>query len=127
MTPKLPPVQNASRADQVFMHAVGAALACAGQGTVVRLALPERQPSPAAQKQLVAQTLAAAMTDMEKYLRALKTPVRRMPQATTGRILVERGEVYDAVSRTYTSGPGFVTLVNAITVDAMAEMEKGNS
>ncbi|ULP45925.1 hypothetical protein [Mycolicibacter virginiensis] len=126
MAQKIPPITGATRDDQIFMHAVGSALACAGQGTVVQLELPPRQPSPLAQKQVVAQKLAAVMTDMEKYLRALRAPVKRMPQATTGRILVERGEVYDAVARTYTPGPGFVTMVNAIVVDAQAEMEKGN-
>nr|WP_046284168.1 hypothetical protein [Mycobacterium sp. UM_NZ2] len=121
---KIPPITGATRDDQIFMHAVGAALACAGRGTVVKLTLPPRQPSPLAQKQAVAERLAAAMTDMEKVLRAQRAPVKRMPQATTGRILVERGAVYDAVARTYTPGPGFVTMINALVVDAAAEMEK---
>ncbi|MFL0278091.1 hypothetical protein [Mycobacterium sp. SMC-19] len=133
MTPRIPPIQNATRETQLFLHAVGAALAQAGlaEGVTVKLALPERQPSPLAQKEAVAQKLAAAMSDVERMLRAQKTPVTEMPRATTGRVLVERGEVYDAVNRTYTPGPGFVTLINAITVDAQAEMEslemeKGN-
>ena len=123
---KIPPIPNASRETQLFMHAVGAALACAGQGVVVKLALPPRQPSPLAQKEAVAQNLAAVMTDVERMLRARKTPVSRMPRATTGRILIERGEVYDAVARTYTPGPGYITMVNALMVDAQAAMEKGN-
>lgn len=126
MTSKLPPIQNATRETQLFLHAVGAALAQAGlaEGAVVKLTLPSRQPSPAAQKQVVADHLAAVMSDMEKYLRAQKTPVTEMPRATTGRVLVERGELYDAVNRTYTPGPGFVTLINAAVADAQAEMEK---
>lgn len=123
VTPRIPPIQNATPATRLFLHAVGGALACAGQGVVLKLTLPPRQPSPAAQKQAVADCLAAAMTDMEKFLRAQRAPVTRMPQATTGRILVERNEVYDAVARTYTPGPGFVTMINAIVADAQAEME----
>ena len=126
MAQKIPPTPNASPATVLLAHAVGAALACAGQGVTVRLALPERQPSPTAQKEAVAERLAAAMTDVERMLRAERAPVRRMPQATTGRILVQRDERYDAVARTYTPGPGFVTLVNAIVADAAAVMEEGN-
>ncbi|PQM53715.1 hypothetical protein C5U48_02580 [Mycolicibacter virginiensis] len=126
VTPRIPPIPNATPATRLFLHAVGGALACAGQGVVVKLTLPPRQPSPLAQKQAVAEHLAAVMTDVEKFLRAQRAPVTRMPQATTGRILVQRDEVYDAVAKTYTPGWGFVTLINAITVDAMAEMERNS-
>jgi hypothetical protein len=116
-------IYNAGRETQLFMHAVGSALACASQTEAVVLDLRGRcEPSPAAQKEAVAERLAAVMTDLEAVIRS-QNPPPRMSAATAGRVLVERGEVYDAVNRTYTPGPGLQTLIEGLLVDAATRTE----
>jgi hypothetical protein len=117
-------VYNAGRETQLLMHAMASALACASQTEAVVLDLVEiGEPSPAAQKDAVAERLAAVMTDLEAVIRSKKSPPPRMSTATAGRVLVERDEVYDAVNRTYTPGPGLQTLIEGLVIDAAARAE----
>lgn len=107
------------------MHAVASAWALASQADVVVLDLAgERESTPGAQKVVVAEKLAEAMTGLEKVIRAKKTPPSRDSAAPSGRELVERDEVFDAQARTYTPGPGFQTLFESMVLDAAAEAEK---
>ncbi|BBX87919.1 hypothetical protein MAUB_57920 [Mycolicibacterium aubagnense] len=68
--------------------------------------------------------LDATLADLEAVIRSRKNPPSDVSAATLGRRLVERGEVYDAVSRTYTPGPGFFTLFDALVTDARAEAKQ---
>lgn len=79
------------------------------------------EPSAAAQAVAITARLDAVMGELERSIRAKKTPPLAESPATAGRKLIERGEVYDAVSSTYTPGPGFETLLNAFIGDASLE------
>lgn len=120
------PIPNATPATRLFVHAAAAALAqtAHADGAVITLDFgSDRQPSPMAQRELVTLKLTAAMTALEKVIRAQKAAIAEMPTATTGRVLAQRGERYDAVSRTYTPGPGVLTMVNALAADTQAALE----
>lgn len=118
---------NASRDTQLFVHAVASALFQADESGAVLLDLSGvNEPSPAAQKQAVAEHLAAAMSGVEALIRAQKNPPARMSGATAGRRLVQRSEVYDAVNGTYTPGPGLQTLVEALLLDVADQVKQAH-
>lgn len=120
-------ITGAGRETRLFMHAVASAWALASQTDVVVLDLAgERESSPAAQKVVVAEKLAEAMTGLEKVIRAKKTSPSRVSVAAYGRKLAKRDEVFDAHARTYTPGPGFQTLIESLVLDAGAEAEKAS-
>lgn len=108
---------------QLFMHAVGSALALASQSDVVVLDLDgqERQPSPGAQRTAVAERLSQVMSEVDKVIRAQKSVPTAIHAATSGRKLVERGERTDLRGGTYTPGPGLGTLLDAALLDAATE------
>jgi len=69
--------------------------------------------------------LDAAVADLEAVIRSKKNQPSGRSPATLGRKLIERGEVYDAVARTYTPGPGFSVLLNAVLADAVSPLRRG--
>lgn len=116
-------ITGCTRDTQLFMHAMGAALACTADGEVLELDLAgAREPSPAAQKALVFERLDSVLRHIDTMLRSKKTPPSAAPTATLGRRLVANGENYDAVARTYTPGPGFEALVQGLISDAASYM-----
>ena len=54
-------------------------------------------------------------------LRAKKIAPTGVPRATLGRRLASNGEVYDAVKRTYTPGPGFNALAAGLISEALVD------
>ena len=112
-------ITGCTRDTQLFMHSMGAALACTADGAVLELDLAgAREPSPAAQQVRVFERLDGVLGQIDTMLRSKKTPPTGVPTATLGRRLVASGENYDAVARTYTPGPGFEALVRALIADA---------
>lgn len=114
-------VANAGREVQLYLHTVASAVACASQNKVVRLELGDtREPSPAAQKANVAARLDEAMASLDAVIRSKKLPPTDIPVATLGKRIIERGEKYDAVNRTYTPGPGFEVFLTSLVTDEVA-------
>ncbi|MCB0927156.1 MAG: hypothetical protein KDB70_04365 [Mycobacterium sp.] len=118
------PIPDADRSTVAYFHALGAYVAAtAGQDAIILDTSEIREPSPAAQRAAVAAKLAEAMGGVERMLRARKTPIRETPRATLGRQMVQDGEVFDAVARTYTPGPQFEALIVGAVVDGLAAVE----
>jgi hypothetical protein len=114
-------ITGAGRETQLYMHTLAAAVSVSAQRPATVLDLSGiHEPSPAAQDAAVTAHLDAALAGLETVIRSKKTPPSGLSPATQGRKLIERGEVYDAVARTYTPGPGFATLINALFAEAMA-------
>ncbi|OHU53450.1 hypothetical protein [Mycobacteroides chelonae] len=114
-------IPNAGREMQLYLHALSSSIACSSQTKAVALELGDtREPSPAAQKAKVAALLDAAMASLDAVIRSKKLPPTDIPAATLGRRLIERGETYDAVNRTYTPGPGFAAYLAALVADEVA-------
>ncbi|KRQ29949.1 hypothetical protein AOT83_10955 [Mycobacteroides sp. H001] len=106
---------------QLYLHTLGSSIACATQTKAVTLELGDtREPSPAAQKAKVSRLLDEAMASLDAVIRSKKLPSTDIPAATLGRRLIERGETYDAVNRTYTPGPGFAAYLAALVTDEVA-------
>ncbi|TDZ77370.1 hypothetical protein DE4585_04764 [Mycobacteroides salmoniphilum] len=119
--PAVRTITNAGREVQLYLHTVASAVACASQNKVVRLEIGDtHEPSPSAQKARVAALLDEAMESLDAVIRSKKLPPTDIPAATLGKRIVERGEKYDAVNRTYTPGPGFEALLVALVTDEVA-------
>ncbi len=113
-------IGNASRDTQLYMHTLASALACASTDEVPVLVLDgECEPSPAAQRVRVLSQLDTVLGDLNRVLGAKKLPPSGVPRATLGRRLASNGEVYDAVKRTYTPGPGFDALAAGLISEAV--------
>lgn len=96
-------------------------MALADRGNTVVLDLDRlRQPSPGAQRTVVAQKLAAAMSRLDAVIRAQRTPPSTTSPATLARQLVQRGEVVDWRGGRYMPGPGLVTMIETALADAAA-------
>lgn len=120
----MPTIADASRGTWLYMHTLAAALSAAARIPATLLDLSEvAEPSPAAQKVAVAAQLASVMGQLETVIRSKKTPPTGTSPATAGRLLVERGEDYNAVQHTYTPGPGFSTLLNVLFAQAVQDAE----
>ncbi len=118
------PIPNADRSTVAYFHALGAYVAATAGKDAILLDLDGvNEPSPAAQKAAVADRLAETMGHVERMLRAKKTPITQKPNATCGRELVQGGEVFDAVAKTYSPGPGFEALIMGAAVDGLAAVE----
>ena len=112
--PAMIPIQDAGRGTLLYMHTLASALAAASDKTAVLLDLAGvREPSPAAQKAAVAARLDSAVAQLDASIRSKKVPPARIPRATQGRLMIQDGEVYDAVARTYQPGFPFATFVAA--------------
>lgn len=116
-------INNASRETQLYLHTLASSLACATQTPmpVFQISGP-REDSPSAQRMWVLEQLDETLTGLDTVIRSKKVPPVGEPVATLGRRLIERGEVYDAVNKTYTPGPGFAALLDSLTVDAVARL-----
>lgn len=115
-------IGNASRDTQLYVHTLASALACASKNEVPVLEPgTDREPSPAAQRTRVLQRLDAVLVDLDRVLRAKGIPPTGVPRATLGRRLASNGEIYDAVKRTYTPGPGFNALAAGLISEALAD------
>ncbi|SIM26639.1 Uncharacterised protein [Mycobacteroides abscessus subsp. abscessus] len=116
-------ISNASRETQLYLHTLASSLACVAQTTMPVLDLtPDREHSPSAQRVRVLEHLDATLSGLDATIRAKKAPPVGEPVATLGRRLIERGETYDAVNKTYTPGPGFAALLDSLAADAMATL-----
>lgn len=113
------------REQQLYAHAMAAAIACSSSNEFIEFRVSGREPSPAAQRVRVQQELDEALTGLDAMLRRKKLPPTGTPVATMGRRLAERGERLDAVSGTYTPGPGFQTLAKTVVLDNIAALEGG--
>ncbi|MBN7300455.1 hypothetical protein IUQ79_00960 [Mycobacteroides abscessus subsp. bolletii] len=119
-------IANAGRDVQLYLHTVASAVACASQNKVVRLELGDtREPSPAAQKVNVAARLDETMASLDAVIRSKKLPPTAIPVATLGKRIIERGEKYDAVNRSYTPGPSFEVFLTALVTDEIAAAHEG--
>lgn len=117
----MPTMPNAGREIQLYLHTVASAVACTSQKKAVTLELGDtREPSPAAQKAKVAVLLDTAMASLDAVIRSKKIPPNDIPVATLGKRIIERGEKYDAVNRTYTPGSGFEVFLGALVTDEVA-------
>ncbi|MCC9179453.1 hypothetical protein MMAG44476_27228 [Mycolicibacterium mageritense DSM 44476 = CIP 104973] len=115
-------IGNASRDTQLYVHTLASALACASKNEVPTLEPDNgREPSPAAQRSRVLSRLDAVLVDLDRVLRAKKIGPTGVPRATLGRRLASNGEVYDAVKRTYTPGPGFNALAAGLISEALVD------
>ncbi|CPR39991.1 Uncharacterised protein [Mycobacteroides abscessus] len=116
-------INNASRETQLYLHTLASSLACATQTPmpVFQISGP-REDSPSAQRVRVLEQLDETLTGLDTVIRSKKVPPVGEPVATLGRRLIERGEVYDAVNKTYAPGPGFAALLDSLTVDAVAKL-----
>ncbi|MCB9441216.1 MAG: hypothetical protein H6523_13325 [Mycolicibacterium sp.] len=118
------PIPNADRSTVAYFHALGAYVAATAGKDAILLDLDGvNEPSPAAQRVAVADKLAEAMGGVERMLRAKRAPITETPRATLGRELVQEGEVFDAVAKTYSPGPGFEALIVGAAVDGLAAVE----
>lgn len=118
----MPTIGNASRDTQLYVHTLASALACASPGEMPVLdADGEREPSPAAQRAHTLAQLDAVIVDLDRVFRSKKIPPADVPRATLGRRLASNGEVYDAVKKTYTPGPGFNALVAGLVSEAITD------
>ncbi|SKT54671.1 Uncharacterised protein [Mycobacteroides abscessus subsp. massiliense] len=116
-------ISNASRETQLYLHTLASSLACLMQTRMPVLdPVPDREHSPSAQRVRVLEQLDATLSGLDAAIRAKKAPPVGEPVATLGRRLIERGETYDAVNKTYTPGPGFTALLDSLAVDAMAAL-----
>lgn len=116
----MPVIENATRDTQLFVQTLASALACASSNDfAVLLVEVEREPSPVAQRVKVLETLDSTLNDLDALLRSKKAPPAGVARATLGRRLASRGEVYDAVQRTYTPGPGFDALLAGLASTAL--------
>ncbi|KMV17695.1 hypothetical protein ACT17_14935 [Mycolicibacterium conceptionense] len=114
----MPGTPNADRDTVLFVHTLTSALACSTQHEVPELVLPTpREPSPAAQRVRVLEKLDEALAQVDRVIRSKKMRPSSTSLATLGRRMVQRGEKYDAVERTYTPGPGFTALGDALATD----------
>ena len=112
--PAMIPIQDAGRGTLLYMHTLASALAATSDETVVLLGLAGvREPSPAAQNAAVAAHLDAAMARLDATIRSKKMAPARIPRATQGRLMIQDGEVYDAVAHTYQPGFPFAAFVTA--------------
>lgn len=85
-----------------------------------------REPSPAAQRVRVLEKLDEALVQVDKVIRSKKMRPSSTSVATLGRRMIQRGEKYDAVERTYTPGPGFTALIDSLGADWIAsELAEG--
>ncbi|MCW1823167.1 hypothetical protein OLG66_19795 [Mycobacterium senegalense] len=116
-------ITDAGREMQLYVHTLASALACASGDEAAQFQVSGREPSPAAQKVRVQQELDVTLTHLDRLIRSKKAPPVGVPTATLGRRLVERGEKYDAIARTYTPGPGFETFLGATVLDTATAME----
>lgn len=116
-------ITDAGREMQLYVHTLASALACASGGEAAQFQVSGREPSPAAQKVRVQQELDVTLTALDALIRSKKAPPTGVPTATLGRRLVERGEKYDAIARTYTPGPGLETFLGATVLDTATAME----
>lgn len=94
------------REQQLYAHAMAAAVASASSNEFIEFRVSGREPSPAAQRVRVQMELDEALSGLDQMLRRKKMPPTGTPVATMGRRLAERGERLDAVSGTYTRVPG---------------------
>ncbi len=118
----MPSITNAGRDTQLYLHTLASAIACASQSAVPVLDVPsDREASPAAQRVRVLRHLDETLTSLDAVIGSKKVPPLAIPVATLGRYLVERGENYDAVARTYTPGPGFSGFIDGLLADAMTK------
>lgn len=116
-------ISNASRETQLYLHTLASSMACITQTAMPVLAPPPgREHSPSAQRVRVLDQLDETLSGLDAVIRAKKAPPVGPPVATLGRRLIERGETYDAVNRTYTPGPGFAAFLDSLAVDAMATL-----
>ncbi|KXO91107.1 Uncharacterised protein (plasmid) [Tsukamurella tyrosinosolvens] len=114
-------IRGATRETQLYLTTLASVLASSVDAPEPLLDLSDvEEPSPAAQRVAVAEVLDEVLGDLDRILRTKKMPPARS-NATLGRLLVTRGESYDAVKRTYTPGPGFDTLISALANDAVTD------
>lgn len=114
------PIRNADRSTQLLIHATASSMAMNLSNEVIELDLSGiDEPFPAARKVAVEHRLAEVAAAIEHELRGKRSAVDPVPPATQGRLLAERDEVYDAVNRTYTPGPGFQALLSSVTLDLL--------
>jgi hypothetical protein len=120
------PITASAVETQLLVYAAASAVALASQNDVVTLDLDDepRQPSPGAQRVRVAEKLAEAMTELDKVIRARKTPPANVSVATLARKLVQWGERTDPRGGSYTPGTGLSTLISTALLDAAAELRE---
>ncbi|MBX8688096.1 hypothetical protein GO011_11730 [Mycobacterium sp. 20091114027_K0903767] len=116
-------ITDAGREKQLYMHTLASAVACASSGEAAQFQVSGREPSPATQKVRVQQELDVTLTALDALIRSKKAPPTGVPTATLGKRLIERGEKYDAINRTYTPGPGFETLLSGIVADTLTAIQ----
>lgn len=116
-------ITDAGREKQLYMHTLASAVACGSEGEAAQFQVSGREPSPAAQKVRVEQELDVTLTHLDRLIRSKKAAPTGVPTATLGRRLIERGEKYDAINRTYTPGPGFETLLSGIVADTLTAIQ----
>ncbi|CPW93535.1 Uncharacterised protein [Mycobacteroides abscessus subsp. bolletii] len=81
-----------------------------------------QEHSPSAQRVRVLEQLDQTLAGLAVAIRFKKVPPVGEPVATLGRKLIELDEKYDAVNRTYTPGPAFDVLLDALMADSVAEL-----
>lgn len=112
---------------RLMLHASASAIALTNHNDVTALDLDgePRQPSPGAQREMVAEKLARTMGHLERVIRA-QTETPPVSVATLGRKLVQRGESLDLRGGSYRPGPGLATLIDTALIDAAVEVAQTN-
>lgn len=116
-------IRNATRETQLYLHTLASSIACMTQTSMPVFEVTSvREHSPSAQRVRVLEQLDETLAGLDAVIRAKKVAPVGEPVATLGRRLIERGEIYDAVNRTYTPGPGFAALLDSLVADAVTAL-----
>lgn len=115
-------IDDADRETQLLVQATAAALAMAEGRPYVRLDLSGIGSGwHGGRKDAVERLVHEAMTELESVIRGDRSRPPEAGPAILARRMVEDGEVYDAHTRTYTTGPGFDAFVASLAVASEAE------